>query len=380
MPPPNSSSPTSGAVRPTPATSASTPGATPAPRLILIPAFEPEPILLEVVAALSATDDTHLIIVDDGSGPAYQDLFRQLEMRPGVDVLRHAINLGKGAALKTGLNHAHWRYPHGPGVVTADADGQHTPADIRKVAAAQAAQPHQLVLGARQLVGGNPWRSRLGNRLTCLLFQVLYGQKLIDTQTGLRGIPRSLIPELLRLPSTGYEFELEMLVLARWQKLPVTQVAIQTVYHDGNRCSHFNPVRDSFRVYQVLLRFLAIAATGALVDSGAFALIFAWSQAAFGAQIVARVLAAALQLRLQRRLFARLTDPPRLFQTGYVALIALFTATSYGLMQWLHQRFGYSMVGAKWLAEAGLFLLHYHWMQRYLRSRTALISPDATTH
>src|ERR1700758_1480307 len=91
---------------------------------ILIPASRPAESLVDVVRALVEKSFPHIVIVDDGSGSDFRDVFDRVAEMPGVELLRHAVNLGKGAALKTGLNYALCKYPDLAGVVTADADGQ----------------------------------------------------------------------------------------------------------------------------------------------------------------------------------------------------------------------------------------------------------------
>src|SRR4051794_18059528 len=101
----------------------------------LIPAFEPDHRMVELVDRLLALGADDLIVIDDGSHRDKQALFDGLARKTGVTVLRHAVNLGKGRALKTGLNHYLLnRGPESPGVVTLDADGQHLPEDVMKVA------------------------------------------------------------------------------------------------------------------------------------------------------------------------------------------------------------------------------------------------------
>ena len=101
---------------------------------LLIPAYRPGPALIEVVRSLDDPGFTGIVVVDDGSGPEYAWIFDLLEQFAGVKVVRHAVNLGKGAALKTGMNYALVEHPGLAGIVTADADGQHDPADICRVA------------------------------------------------------------------------------------------------------------------------------------------------------------------------------------------------------------------------------------------------------
>ncbi|QOC30409.1 glycosyltransferase family 2 protein [Microbacterium hominis] len=195
--------------------------------IVLIPAYEPDGRLVDVIAALTAAaPETPVLVVDDGSGERFAPVFAAAAAA-GAVVLRHGRNRGKGAALRTGFAHAARAWP-GAAVVTADADGQHTPADIRRVAEAvdpdgarrprelvgqsagsasgpragtpaatptattptadDAARARTIVLGARAFSGEVPLRSRVGNGTTRWAFRLATGQRLRDTQTGLRGV------------------------------------------------------------------------------------------------------------------------------------------------------------------------------------------------
>ncbi len=117
------------------------------------------------------------------------------------------------------------------------------------------ASPNALVLGSRAFSGEVPLRSRIGNTATRGIVHMLLGRRISDTQTGLRGIPASLLPHLLRIEARGYEFELEMLIAAHRLAIPLIEEPIRTIYEAGNPSSHFNPVVDSMKIYFVLLRF-----------------------------------------------------------------------------------------------------------------------------
>jgi len=226
---------------------------------VLIPALNPSDNLVGLVAALAASAKVHeVIIVNDGSSADRDDVFRQAASHPKVTLLRHAVNLGKGAALRTGMNRFLCEGDPGAILVTADADGQHKLDDILKVGEMGATCPGELVLGVRSFASDVPLRSRFGNSLTQWVFRLLMGKDVQDTQTGLRAIPRSIIPALLKVKAAGYEFEMEMLVEAVRGHIPLASVPIETVYIDGNKSSHFRPVADSVRVYLVFVRFLLL--------------------------------------------------------------------------------------------------------------------------
>src|SRR4051794_27402957 len=130
---------------------------------VVIPAYRPSAGLVDLVRKLTDKRLPAIVIVDDGSGPEFREIFDQAAAFPNVQLLRHAVNLGKGAALKTAFNHVLCTMPDVAGVVTADADGQHHPDDIERVAAALLARPDALVLGARAFDGDVPLRSKIGN-------------------------------------------------------------------------------------------------------------------------------------------------------------------------------------------------------------------------
>jgi glycosyltransferase involved in cell wall biosynthesis len=116
---------------------------------VLIPAYRPSAHLIALVRDLSGRGMPAILLVDDGSGPEFRAIFEQAAHLPGVEVLRHPVNLGKGAALKTGIAHALAAFPGLLGIVTADADGQHHPEDIARVETALRKAPGALVLGCR---------------------------------------------------------------------------------------------------------------------------------------------------------------------------------------------------------------------------------------
>lgn len=219
---------------------------------LVIPALDPGRELPGLLARLRPDWAGPVVVVDDGSGRQAQAVFAAAGQL-GATVLHHGGNRGKGAALKTALRYCRTAWPGLAGCVTADADGQHSAADILRVADALRSHPGSLVLGVRDFSApGVPLRSRLGNRLACGALRLACGLRLADTQTGLRGIPMDLVPELTGLPGSRYEFETAMLLAAQSAGRTFVQVPIATVYADGNRGSHFRPLADGLRVWAQL--------------------------------------------------------------------------------------------------------------------------------
>ncbi len=217
----------------------------------LIPAYQPNEMLLEVVEAVKKVGFSRIVVVNDGSKPECQAIFDRLE---GVTLLVHRQNQGKGAALKTGQRYLWDTAPADEvGVVTLDADGQHRAEDAWLCAEELWKHPETLVLGVRSFTRkGVPLVRMAGNVLTRVVFFLLVGRFIRDTQTGLRGLPRVWLPELSTIESNGYEYELEVLLYLR--KRPLRQVTIQTVYIGENESSHFNLWSDSIRIYGTLLK------------------------------------------------------------------------------------------------------------------------------
>lgn len=267
--------------------------------VILIPAYKPDARLPQLLECLREKN-VDVLVVDDGGGPSYEPIFEKC-VALGVPVVRHAVNLGKGRALKTGLNEILMRWPDVSGVVTADADGQHTPEDIQKVIDALRDHPDTLIVGGRAFSGQVPWKSRAGNAITRVVYRISTGIRIHDTQTGLRGIPKGAIPQMLPLAGERYEYEMNMLLKLREWVLPVCEIPIETVYIDDNSGSHFSPLRDAIRIYRVIFRYLFSALVSFGMD---YLLYLAWIHW-FGLNVtisygLARILSSLLNYKLNK--------------------------------------------------------------------------------
>lgn len=326
---------------------------------MLIPALRPGPALVRLVRELASAPFDRIVVVDDGSGAGYQERFGECRALPRVEVLQHAVNLGKGAALKTGINHVLCACPEVLGVVTADADGQHHPDDVLRVARRLAQQPDRLVLGSRVFGPEAPWPNRFGNAVTRRLVRLLIGHALADTQTGLRGIPRSLLPHLLAIPSSGYEFELDMLIAAKHRACPVVEEKIRSIYPEAGGASHFNPLLDSMRVYFVLLRFSAVSLLTAAVDNLAFLLAFNATARVAPSQVAGRAVAVLFNYGAARRAVFLSRERHRILLPRYLLLVLASGCASYGLIQGLRAAFGWPVMAAKIAAESVLFIANF---------------------
>jgi glycosyltransferase involved in cell wall biosynthesis len=326
---------------------------------VLIPAYRPGEALAGLVEALRERGLAPVVVVDDGSGPAHHEIFGRLSVMQDVRVLRHAVNLGKGAALKSGMNFILVEYPAAPGVVTVDADGQHDPADVAEVARVFDAHPEALVLGSRAFAGDVPLRSRLGNSITQTVMRFVAGQRLSDTQTGLRAVPRRLMERMLSVPATGFEFELEMLIAAKHLGFQVVEQPIRTIYEAGNPTSHFEPLRDSMRIYFVLLRFGMISMLTAALDNILFFMFFYPSGNIAASLFGARVIALGFNYAAVRKAVFLSREQHRIALPRYLLLAAANVALSYSLITFLSGTLGFRVMPSKIAVESVLFIANF---------------------
>jgi len=240
--------------------------------VILIPAYKPEENFVDFAASLVARGH-QIVTVDDGGGPRFDDIFRRVA-ELGVTVLRHEINLGKGMALKTGLRYIYDNIQDADFVVTADCDGQHRIEDIEKVIAAGEENPGVLIIGGRFRDKNVkvPFKSRLGNGFTRTIFRLATGSKIYDTQTGLRGFPRKIFPELITLPGERYEYEMNMLLKLHVWRQEFKEIQIETVYLNNNKSTHYNAFKDSIRILGEILKFTVTSLSSFVLDYFAFIL------------------------------------------------------------------------------------------------------------
>jgi glycosyltransferase involved in cell wall biosynthesis len=335
----------------------------PAAIAVIVPAYRPPPSLEELVRELCPSPLVEaLLVVDDGSGQEFAERFAALASQPKVTVLRHRINQGKGAALKTAMAHALATLPGLAGVVTADADGQHAAADVLRAGQLLAEGEHAVLLGVRRVGSSAPLRSRFGNWTTRHVLRLVSGITLSDTQSGLRGIPLGCLAELTRLPENGYDYEMDMILACGRLGWPIREMPAETIYLEGNRSSHFDPLRDSLRIYYVLLRYFGSSLLAALVDNLVFFAAFVATANILGSQVLGRAASVSFNYWLNRNSVFFSKAPHRSAVAKYLALVVASGALSYGLIL-AFVALGFAVLPAKICAESLVFFLNF-WVQR----------------
>jgi len=292
---------------------------------VVVPALNPSDKLTSFICELSELGFKNIIVINDGSDFKFSHVFRDLEQSGHCIVLTHDRNMGKGAALKTAFEYFLRNFGGKDmcGVITADADGQHLPDDVLSVANALCSSTNSIIMGSRNFRQDNvPQRSRLGNTFISKAFRWLYGVSLSDTQTGLRGIPLPLIEKAESIYGSRYEYEINVLILAKKQGIKFVEVPISTIYFDNNESSHYHPFSDSMRILWVLfaglLRYFYASIISSIVDVGLFIVLNYWVFALlstevrlFWATAIARVASSAVNFVLNKKTFAGTQPHPR---------------------------------------------------------------------
>ena len=216
--------------------------------IVLIPAYKPDEEMCSLAKDLN-TRGFDVLIVNDGSGAEYDETFNTASQY--ATVISHEQNKGKGRALKTGMEYIQKNCPECVFFITADADGQHRADDIVRVKE-ELKNGAPFVLTTRLLGRNIPKRSKFGNDLSRVIYTLSTGRYFKDNQSGLRGFSAQNIDWLLKVKGEKYDYEMNMLYYASKQAIPVTTLDIDAVYIDGNKSSHFNPVKDTVRIYRLL--------------------------------------------------------------------------------------------------------------------------------
>ncbi len=333
--------------------------------VVIIPAYKPGPVLVSLADQLW-TAGCRIIVVDDGSGEEYDAIFHKISNI--CVILRHSENLGKGAAIKTALSYIEEEMRDIDCVGIMDADGQHLTEDMLKLLAFARGHRRSLVLGVRQVGKQMPLKSRLGNRITRLVFRLLSGVRISDTQTGLRAFDAELVKEFLPVKGERYEYEMNVLMMAAKAEIPIEEVPVHTVYHDeSNSCSHFRSFRDSVRIYKDLLKFSFSSASSFVLDYCLFSLLMIFlphtAVMVFAANVLARFVSAFYNYGMNCR-FVFHTRAKVRTALDYFALAAFILVMNNLILEFFVQVIHFSVYPAKLLTECLLFFISWL-VQRY---------------
>lgn len=325
-------------------------------RIALIPSYEPDDALLKVVDELLA-NSFKVVVVNDGSNVTYNHIFEQLPVM--VHYLHYETNMGKGFALKHGLQHIRMNFDPDSIVVTLDSDGQHKVKDAIRVCDL-CEEKGGLVLGSRHFDKGTPFKSRFGNWMARTSFLISTRHKIYDTQTGLRAFDYSLIEKMQLVKGNRYEYEMNVLLDSIVKDIPIREVKIETIYVDNNAGTHYNPFKDTMRIFKELIKFSASSLIGFGVDYALFALLTLFNPPmahwVLMCTIIARVISASINFTINYHLVFKKRETLWMAFIKYAGLAICILGCNLLLMWLLYEQAGMNEYLAKIIVEVTLFI------------------------
>lgn len=195
---------------------------------IVIPVYNEENKVVGILKEISKTKYP-IVIIDDGSTDNSFNRIKNLKLKKLI-LLQHKINLGKGAALKTGSEYAFKK--GADAIIFMDSDGQHKASDINKFVEKLDSRKFDIVFGSRNLNLGAPIDRYIGNKLASVLVGFMFGIYVSDLICGFRALTKKAYKKI-KWDSTGYGVETEMVIRTRKAGLSHCEVPVETVYYDN---------------------------------------------------------------------------------------------------------------------------------------------------
>jgi UDP-N-acetylglucosamine---dolichyl-phosphate N-acetylglucosaminyltransferase len=192
---------------------------------IVIPAYNEETIIQDVINEIKENGCNNIIVVDDGSK---DQTFEKAKKIGGITVLKHKINRGKGAATKTGIEAA--KLLGADIVVTMDGDGQHDPKDIKNLINPIINKDFDVVLGSRlKNPEGMPFYKKVHNWIANIITWYLFGLWVTDSQSGFRAYSRKAV-DLINTKADRYDYDSEVIREIYLYKLRFKEIPIKVKY------------------------------------------------------------------------------------------------------------------------------------------------------
>ena len=333
----------------------------------VIPAYNPDENLIHLVEKILKESHYPIFIINDGSKKECDAIFEAVKKLDNtrVSVISHAINLGKGAALKTVFNYILTNFPEIEGVVTLDSDGQHSVKDCMRVLQELEKNPKAFVLGYRTFSKDIPLKSYIGNNISRFIYHLILGYNFKDTQTGLRGLSSDFMKKCLTINSNRFEFETEQLAKAVNEHIPIVEIPIETIYIEGNKATSFRPLVDSFKIYFVLFRYALTSIITAVVDFFVFIIAIALGVNVFWSNMIARTFSIGVQYTLLDKyvFYSKAKVWSFILFALYVYIMGIVSAT---MQEKLIEDVNFPVIAAKVLVEGILFFVNFAFLRLYI--------------
>jgi len=214
---------------------------------IVIPLFNEEKHIAGVLREVLAYK-LPVVVIDDGSRDRSKFKVQGLRLK-GATLLEHGVNLGKGAAMKTGADYA---FSHGANaIIFMDSDGQHEAEDLPKFIKTLESGDSDVVFGTRNYNYGVPLIRYLGNKFASVVMASFFGVYVSDVICGFKGMTREAYRKL-KWESSGYGVEAEIVARLGKQKLSFCEVPVETIYHDKVKGV---TILDAFGIFVEVLKW-----------------------------------------------------------------------------------------------------------------------------
>lgn len=324
--------------------------------VVLIPAYNPNiDIMNEFLGKLKASFQ-NIVIVNDGSSSQYSLFFAKLSTE--YPTINHYKNLGKGRALKTGINYILNNYPNIKAIITADCDGQHTVKDIKKCYHKWQKSKSSLILGCRDFTNQKvPLKSRYGNKITKDIFMLFTGLKISDTQTGLRVIPKEVSSIILDVKGERYEYETNVLLETKKLDIPIVEEKISTIYINDNKESHFNPIKDSIEIYKLFIKYIISSLSSFALDIILFTIFIKLTNKIITSTIISRTISSIYNYLINKNLIFKKNNNKTLLK--YYTLVIIQLAISATITKLLNNYITLNIVIIKIIVDIFIFIINF---------------------
>ena len=313
-----------------------------------------------------------IVIVNDGSSKKYDYIFKKIEEK-NIIVLKHAVNLGKGRALKTGINYILINIKNFKSIVTADSDGQHSIEDIISCLIKSNKNPNTLILGSRNFGyffkknkrSVVPLRSKFGNKSTKLIFKYLLGIDISDTQTGLRAFGKKQAKDFLKVKGEKFEYETNMLIDNKFLGYEFQENPIKTIYVENNKMSHFNPIRDSIAIYTLFLKYVVVSILSFFIDIFLFRIFILSNFSILLSTVTARIISSVFNYILNKDKVFKSFNKNSFFK--YYILVIIQMGVSAFSLKLLNSIFSdKNILALKILIDTIIFIINYYVQREWI--------------
>ena len=336
--------------------------------VILIPAYNPDDKFISFLEQLTENGFNKIIVVNDGSRKELNHYFKKARDKYKCDIVTHEINKGYGKALKSGAERFIELYGKNSninGFIHCDCDGQHSINDIIRFSKELDDNSDSIIVGIRNFDHHNvPLKNKIGNKLTSLIFRSLIGIDIEDTQCGLRAIPSKYALFSSEIKGDGFEYTTSLLLQAHKDHITIRQIPIETIYLNNNETSHFNPFKDSVRIYSLIIKFLLSSLSSSLLDLLMFTLFLKATDNIIISTYLARIISCIYTFFVNKEAVFKQGNKSSLIR--FIILCVVLGTLSAFITHALDNYFNINTTLLKMIVDTCLFFISYYVQKEFV--------------